>query len=419
MAYCLNKKAAGSPWEFGPSPKIMAPVSRVTPPEETERRVVPLLARLPVTRIADLTPLDEIRLPVFTAVTPLAKDLTTHMGKGADATSARVSALMEAVERISAETAPTAMTIHSSFAELIRTSEHRPLDPEAFTLPDDTRYTPERTFTWIASQDLLSGEAVLMPADLVLNPPSEGILQDVDTNGLASGNTYLEAVVHGLGEVIERDVDSQLAFMSLFCDPHDPQPSFAAVDPASLPLLAAGWIERLRSHGLDVVIHEVTNDIGVASLLTLVSDYKYPTPSGLVTQHFAGWGTAPDAELALLRSLTEAVQSRLGIIQAARDSFNTTRLGMRMATRGYRRRLLQEGCRISLSEVPSFRCADLREDLRFLFERLIAVGVEQIIVTDLSRLDLGIPVVRVRVPGLATFSVNQRRVGWRCLRHLL
>src|SRR5271168_1445741 len=99
MAYCLNRTAAGSPWEFGLSPKIVPSVSRVTSPEETERRVVPLLTRLPVTRIADLTPLDEIRLPVFTAVTPLARDLTTHMGKGTDATSARVSALMEAVER--------------------------------------------------------------------------------------------------------------------------------------------------------------------------------------------------------------------------------------------------------------------------------------------------------------------------------
>jgi ribosomal protein S12 methylthiotransferase accessory factor len=419
MARCLNKTAVGSPWEFGPSPKVMPHLSRVTPPEETERRVILLLARLPVTRISDLTPLDEIRLPVFTVVTPLAKDLTTHMGKGTDAISARVSALMEAVERISAETAPAAMTVNSSFAELIRTSDHRPVDPEAFILPDDTRYTRERIFTWIASHDLLSGEAVLMPADLVLNPPSEGLLRDVDTNGLASGNTYLEAVVHGLGEVIERDVDSQLAFMSMFCDPNDPQPSLAAVDFASLPPLAAGWIQRLQSRELDVVIHEVTNDIGVASFLTLVSDYKYPTPGGLVAQHFAGWGTAPDAELALLRSLTEAVQSRLGIIQAARDSFNTIRLGMRMTTRGYHRRLLQEGCRIPLSQVPSFRCADLREDLRFLLERLIAVGVEQVIVTDLTRTDFGIPVVRVRVPGLAAFSVNQRRVGWRCLRHLL
>lgn len=419
MAHCLNEKAAASPWELGSSSKIEPSVSRVITPEETERLVIPLLSRLPVTRITDLTPLDEIRLPVFSVVTPLAKDLTTHMGKGTDAISARVSALMEAVERISAETVPAAMTIHSSFAELVRTSDRPPVDPAAFTLPDDTAYTPERDFTWIASQDLLSGDTMLMPTDLVLNPPCEGLLRDVDTNGLASGNTHLEAVVHGLGEVIERDVDSQLSFMSLFCDPDDPQPPLAAVDPASLPRAAAAWVERLQTAGLDVAIREATNDIGVASLLTVVSDYKYATPSGLVTQHFAGWGTAPDAELALLRSLTEAVQSRLGIIQAARDSFNTSRLGMRVATRGYRRRLLQEGPRIPLAEVPSFRSADLREDLRFLLERLVAIGVEQIIVTDLTRPDLGVPVVRVRVPGLATFSVNNRRVGWRCLRHLL
>ena len=36
-----------------------------------------------------------------------------------------------------------------------------------------------------------------------------------------------------------------------------------------------------------------------------------------------------------------------------------------------------------------------------------------------TRPDLDIPVVRVRVPGLACFAVNQRRVGWRCKRHLL
>ena len=419
MAADLSHKPAVASWDSGPSRKIMPAVSRVTPPAETERRVRAVLARLPVTRIADLTPLDPIRLPVFAAVTPLAKDLTTHMGKGTDATGARVSALMEAVERVSAETAPSAASIRSSFAALMRTSGWRPVEPTTFALPSQSRYQAERTFTWIRSHDLLSGETVLMPADLILNPASEGILQEVDTNGLASGNTYLEAVVHALCEVIERDVQSQLEFVSLFCDPHDPQPPFPAVDPASLPEAAGRWIERLRSRGLDVVIRHVTNDIGVATFVTIVSDYQYPAPSGFVTQHFAGWGTAPDAELAIVRSVTEAVQSRLGVIQAARDSLSTTRLGMRMATRSHRRRLLQEGHRIHLSQVPSFRCMDLRADLRFLMERLTAIGVEQILVTDLSRQDLGIPVVRVRVPGLATFGVNRRRVGWRCLRHLL
>ncbi|MCB1809080.1 MAG: hypothetical protein KDJ99_29175, partial [Candidatus Competibacteraceae bacterium] len=92
-----------TPWAFTASPKIALVSGRVRSPEQTEQRLQPLLGKLPVTRITDLTPLDPIRLPVYAVVTPLARDLTTHMGKGADALSARVSALMEAVERISAE----------------------------------------------------------------------------------------------------------------------------------------------------------------------------------------------------------------------------------------------------------------------------------------------------------------------------
>ena len=48
---------------------------------------------------------------------------------------------------------------------------------------------------------------------------------------------------------------------------------------------------------------------------------------------FLGYGTHPDAEAALTRSLTEAVQSRLGTIQGARDSFNTGPTNARRARR--------------------------------------------------------------------------------------
>jgi ribosomal protein S12 methylthiotransferase accessory factor len=65
------------------------------------------------------------------------------------------------------------------------------LDPAALILPDDTSYTPRRAFTWVAGIDLLSGRETLAPLDAVVCPASEGILPDVDTNGLASGNTLL------------------------------------------------------------------------------------------------------------------------------------------------------------------------------------------------------------------------------------
>lgn len=406
-------------WNFGVSQKLAPASSRLVDPATTEARIRPLLWRIPVTRIAELTPLDPIRLPVYCAMTPLARDLTTHMGKGVDDVSARVSALMEAIERVSAESVEGEMRTRTSYTKLSRNSSVRPVDPTHFDLPSDSAYAPERDFTWIESYDVVAGMSVLMAADLVVNPPSEGILHEVDTNGLAAGNTVLEAVVHGLTETIERDAHSQLEFVSAFGESNDPPSLLNTIDLASLPERAGRLVERLQSYALDVVVHEAVSDIGVATFLTLVTDYDYPSRTGASARHFAGWGTAPHAELALLRSLTEAVQSRLGTVQAARDSFNTSGLGQRQAARSARRELLVDRYSSEFSSVSTFECSDLRDDLEFLLERLAAAGLRQVIVTDMTRRDLGVPVVRVRVPGLAAYSVNRRRVGWRCRRHLL
>ena len=406
-------------WTFRSSPKIAPGSGRSVPPERTEERVRRVLPRLPVTRLSDLTPLDPIRLPVFTAVTPLARDLTTHMGKGADAAGARVSALMEAVERVSAETAPIGSTLRARFTELAGDPRRPPVDPSTLDLPDDTAYAPEREITWIESFDLLAGSAVLLPADLALNPPSEGVLRDVDTNGLAAGNTRLEAVVHGLCEVIERDVMSQREFVAQFADPGDPRPSGGEIDLSTLPAPARVWVERVLAHGLDLSVQDVTGDLGVPTFGATISDYAYPTPSGLGAVHFPGWGTAPNAEAAVLRAITEAVQSRLGAIQGARDAFNIYPFGARAATRGDRIRQRQPGGLVPFPRTPSFESLDLLADLEWLLERLASAGLRRVLVTDLSRPDLGIPVVRVRVPGLSFFVGNRRRIGWRCLRHLL
>lgn len=408
-----------SPFALEPSPKLGRLACRVIPVEETEARLRALLPKIPVTRISDLTPLDPLGLPVYSAVTPLARDLTSHMGKGLDAASARVSALMEAVERVSAETAPPHGTLRATFEELAAGTGPRPVDPASLDLPDDTLYAPDRPLTWIESHDLASDSPVLLAADLALSPPSEGVLREVDTNGLASGNTHMEAVVHALCEVIERDARSQLDFAALFGDSWDPRPPAVHVDPGTLPETAGFWVERIRSASLDVTVLDVTSDLGVPTFHCLLLDRSYPSPEGLITRGFGGWGTAPDAELAVLRSITEAVQSRLGYVQGARDSYNVTPFGRRPATHRERLRQLMPAGRVPFSRTVSFRSADLRDDLRFLLRQLAAAGLGSVIATDLTRPDLGIPVVRVRVPGLACFTVNRRRVGWRCLRHLL
>ena len=91
---------------FAPTIKV-AGSTRAVSAEDTLTRIRAVQSRVPITRVADLTPLDSLGLPVFAAVTPLARDLTTHLGKGATPADARASAMMEAIERVSAESVPT------------------------------------------------------------------------------------------------------------------------------------------------------------------------------------------------------------------------------------------------------------------------------------------------------------------------
>jgi len=412
-------RSGTSGWNFAPSPKLGPLSARTVAVEETERRLERVISRIPVTRIADLTPMDYLRLPVFSAVTPLARDLTTHLGKGDNAASARVSALMEAVERVTAETPPATGMLRSSYAALIGADGPIPADPSRFDLPADTAYAPDRSFNWIEGFDLAANRPALLPVDLACNPPTEGILRHVDTNGLASGNTRLEAVVHALCEVIERDAISQHEFRTLFGDPGDRRPPAAAVDLAGLAGPTRYWIERVREHGLHLLVQEITADIRVATFRAFLVDPAFPTLEGSITARFPGFGTHPNAELALFRAVTEAIQSRLAAIQGARDSYNVLPGSPRRATQKERARELSDAEPRSMSETPSRVHVDLRDDLRFLLESLREAGFTQVIAVDLTREDLGLPVVRVRVPGLAAFVVNRRRVGRRVLRYLV
>ena len=201
-------------WKFQPAPKIHPLSTRTMSHAQTEQRVGPVIAQVPITRLSDLTPLDPIALPVFSATTPLARDLTTHMGKGLDASSARLSAIMEAIERVSAEHAPDpGMT---DTYDALKTKPEGVVDPARFDLPSDSRYRPDRAIAWTRGHELLSDSPTWLPLDLAISPPRGEVLNAVDTNGLASGNSLLEAVTHGLCEVVERDAISQLEFVASF-----------------------------------------------------------------------------------------------------------------------------------------------------------------------------------------------------------
>jgi ribosomal protein S12 methylthiotransferase accessory factor len=255
--------------------------------------------------------------------------------------------------------------------------------------------------------------------DLAVNPPCEGLLPDVDTNGLAAGNTHLEAVVHGLCEVIERDCLGQYLFVSMFADAGEPGPLARRIDLSTLPESAQSLMSRITASGQTIEVTCITSEIAVPVFRSALIDHHFPVDGKLVTRRFLGFGASPNAELSLLRSMTEAVQSRVAIIQGARDSYNALSAPPRYSNPAAFLGDFKATQRIPFTEIDSFECEELQLDLQHLLTRLRSAGFDSAIVIDLSREGICMPVVRVRVPGLTSYLSNRRRAGWRCMRYLL
>lgn len=67
-------------------------------PEETLEVIKPYIKQAGITRLADLTGLDHIGIPVYAAVRPLAKSISISQGKGLCKAQAKCSAAMESIE---------------------------------------------------------------------------------------------------------------------------------------------------------------------------------------------------------------------------------------------------------------------------------------------------------------------------------
>jgi YcaO-like protein with predicted kinase domain len=162
-------------------------------------------------------------------------------------------------------------------------------------------------------------------------------------------------------------------------------------------------IELLKAADLAVAVHDVTSDIGVATFHVEIVERGerqatfFPRPA-------AGSGCHPARNMALVRALTEAVQSRLTYIASSRDDLRdedyTVDTG-RIARA--RTRILDRTGSRSFHQLPSFDAKAFEDDLRYLISRLANAGFSQIAMVDLSRPEFEqIAVVRLVIPGLAT-----------------
>jgi YcaO-like protein with predicted kinase domain len=368
---------------------------RAVAPEDTIARVRPLLAEFGITRIANLTGLDRTGIPVVMVCRPNARSSAVFHGKGLDIAAAKASGLMEAIETWHAEHMQLPLRF-GSLADLRATCETVDIDD----LPRcaGTRFDPQLPMLWVEGHDLIGGSRIWVPYEIVhadgtlSGPPSSGCLA-ASTNGLASGNHFLEAVSHALCEVLERDATSLW---------HGADP--AARDATRLDLATVAddacraILDCFARADIDVAAWEITTDIGVPVFQCQATDR-----SGGVGHVGHGAGCHPTREIALLRALTEAAQVRTTYIVGSREDIaHADYQPAVLEARSRRARaLMQAGGRMrDFQAGGSFPFESFEAEVAWLVERLVSTGIRQAVTVDLTRPEYGVPVVRVVVPGL-------------------
>jgi ribosomal protein S12 methylthiotransferase accessory factor len=324
-------------------------------------------------------------------VRPNARSLSVSQGKGIDLDAATASGVMESIELWHAER--PAIELRLGSYEDLRWS--LPIvDVAALPRSETSRWQPDLRILWAEGVDIVTRSPAWVPYELVhtdytLPLPTGSGCFPMTSNGLASGNVPAEAIGHALCELIERD-GATLWYHRTAAARADTRVDLASVDHAA----CRSVIARFEGAGVDIIVWDTTSDVGVPSFMCVISDDDL---------HGAlGAGCHPDRAIALLRALTEAAQSRLTYVSGARDDMYR-RAYARYANadaREHHKALLADPPVRSFGSVPTFEGRTLDADVDWLVAQLRQAGLDQVVVVDLTRPDIRIPVVRAIVPGL-------------------
>ncbi|WP_437792885.1 YcaO-like family protein [Sorangium sp. So ce693] len=386
----------------GPPPaapkRYLAGTHRLVSPDETVERVRPLLPAMGITRIADVTGLDTLGVPVVMVVRPNARSIAVSQGKGSTLAAARASGVMESIEQWHAEHIQLPLKL-GTVSELRH--RHRLLDVHNLPRLSIVDFHDHLRLFWVAGLDLVTGAPTWVPFEVVHTDYALPLLAAsgafvMSSNGLASGNHPLEAVSHAICELIERDA----ATLWRLSGPETQRRTRIDLSTVDEPGCRA-LLEQVDRADVIPFLWEITSDIGVPAFCCTLVD-RAPNLHRPIAP-MIGFGCHPSRDVALLRAITEAAQSRLTVVTGVRDDVRARGNGpdddLRAASR-FLEEHAGEPPQRSFDDAPDYAGETFDDDVTWEIERLRTVGLNQIVAVDLTRPELEIPVVRVIIPGL-------------------
>ncbi len=336
-------------------------------------------------------------------------------GKGATDLQAKASALCEALERYSAVHRGTELRRRCRFVDLGEAAIH----PAAVLLFSETQYwerearnahrpshdeiplpfDPLAEIEWSPIWSLTRQAVRWLPTAFCyfhtpLAAPHRCCWSD--SNGNAAGNTLEEAILQGFLELVERD-SVALWWYNRVRRPAVDLDSFAE---PYFPMLR----EFLACRNRELWALDLTSDLGVPAFAAI----SRRTDGGL-EQIMLGFGAHLDARLALLRAVTEMVQIHNRLLDAPADELPTYLSGKHtidwFQTANVENQpylLPQEGPPRTAASYRSCQTNDLLDDV-LACQALVERHGMEMLVLDQTRAEIGMPVVKVVVPGLRHF----------------
>ena len=414
--------------------------TRIKPVEETLKKVIPICQKIGLTRIADITHMDILRVPNYSAVLPGTEDyIWVYSGKGPTKAHAKASALMESIERYSSLPSGAQRNfVQGSYYQLSK--KYRVLHPDEVVEPLRFEYRDDMVLDFVPGYNLFTAEQIMVPAALALfkyspKAPAVNPFGFHHTNGLASGNVLEEAICHSLCEVIERDAISlaelrasaiPFHFINIIIDSlrakgyplsrissdkfRDDPTIFPDVDLSEIDFEPANAIiARFSKAGIPLIIKDITSEVGIptfnaSSIEWITHDYGYLAE---------GHGSHPDTRIALLRAITEVSQTRVANIHGARDDLRKINYGESNTDDKRTWQFMPSSNTIKFSEIRTYVNEDILDDIKLILNRLKYAGLTTAIIVDLTATLTETPVVRTIVPGLETFKITKSVIGRR------
>jgi len=334
-------------------------------------------------------------------------------GKGTTAAQAQVGALCEALERHSGRLQGYEPRLRASYQELGTLAIH----PNTCMRYSDTQYQhrvdwnrsthlphlkvpapfdPQAPMDWSPVWSLTREAFVYLPTSLLyygypFDPDVDPCC--ADSNGSAAGNTREEAILQGFLELIERDAIAIWWYNRL---------TMTAVDVESFALPYVTQLrEQYRALHREFHVLDLTTDFGVPTFAAISRAVGQPEE-----QLICGFGAHFNPETALLRALTEMNQflPLLTHWNQHRNADPLTTWWWKQATFANQPHFRPATDRPATraDEYLYERRDDLLDDVRACQQLVEAKGME-LLVLDQTRPDVGLPVVKVIVPGLYHF----------------